>query len=140
MDPRLKHLELIHNVITRLATDSFQLKRWAVALFSGLLAFLFGTESTRHTTILLFPVVVFWGLDGYFLWRERLFRALYDHVRLAQSSATDFSMDVDAFRTGWRRSWCGATLSPTLILFYGALVASILGALFLDRAGEFHDC
>ena len=90
MDPRLKHLELIHNVITRLATDSFQLKRWAVALFSGLLAFLFGTESTRHTTILLFPVVVFWGLDGYFLWRERLFRALYDHVRLAQSSATDF--------------------------------------------------
>ena len=25
--------------------------------------------------------ILFWGLDGYFLWQERLFRALYDHVR-----------------------------------------------------------
>ena len=140
MDAKLKHLDLIHNVITRLATDSFQLKRWAAALVSGLLALLLGTESTPHTPILLLPVAVFWGLDGYFLWQERLFRALYDRVRLLQNPDIDFSMDVDAFRIGWALSWCGAIVSPTLTVFYGALVASIAGVLFLGRGGEFCGC
>ena len=25
------------------------------------------------------PATVFWGLDGFFLWQEQLYRKLYDH-------------------------------------------------------------
>lgn len=60
MDAKLKHLELIQGVINRLAGNSFYMKGWAVVLLSALL------------------VLVFWGLDAYFLWQERLYRVLYD--------------------------------------------------------------
>ena len=66
-------------------------------------------------------VLLFWGLDGYFLWQERLFRALYDHVRLLKEADIDFSMDIHPFKTDRARTWLGATLSRTLIGFYGAL-------------------
>ena len=61
------------------------------------------------------PVLLFWGLDGYFLWQERLFRALYDHVRMLENGEVDFSMRTHAFRVGWQRSWIGATLSITMV-------------------------
>ena len=70
-------------------------------------------------------MLIFWGLDGYFLWQERLFRALYNHVRAKDAADIDFSMDVNTFRTGWIRSWLGATFSRTLISFYGALVVAV---------------
>ena len=66
-------------------------------------------------------MIVFWGLDGYFLWQERLFRALYDRVRQLEESEIDFSMDIGPFRTDYSRTWLGATFSRTLIGFYGAL-------------------
>ncbi len=56
---------------------------------------------------------VFWGLDGYFLWQERLFRALYDHVRVLAEDQVDFSMDVSSFKTGRARTWPGAMFSRT---------------------------
>ena len=67
------------------------------------------------------PVLFFWALDGYFLWQERLFRALYAHVRVLKEDSIDFSMDVSPFRNGWKQNWLGAVLSITLILFYGHL-------------------
>ena len=71
------------------------------------------------------PVLFFWGLDGYFLWQERLFRALYDHVRVQEEGEIDFSMDISSFRAGRARTWLGATFSRTLSCFYGALVLAI---------------
>ena len=57
----------------------------------------------------LVPVLIFWGLDGYFLWQERLFRALYDHIRAMDAAEIDFSMDVSAFGNVPTRTWLGAT-------------------------------
>lgn len=37
-DEQLKHLEFIQNVITRMNTNSFQIKAWAVTIVSALLA------------------------------------------------------------------------------------------------------
>ena len=79
------------------------------------------------------PVLLFWGLDGYFLWQERLFRALYDHVRGLEDGEVDFSMKTNAFRTGWQRSWFGTTFSGTLTLFYGALLAAIAIAVLVNN-------
>ena len=75
MPAKIAHLEMIQGVVNRLAHSSALLKGW-----SALLAFL--------------PAVVFWGLDGYYLWQERLFRNLYKHVRGLADNDIDFSMDV----------------------------------------------
>ena len=81
MEAKLKHLELIQGVINRLATNSFRIKGWAVVLVSAVLVLLARKESIGFVYVGFVPVLVFWGLDGYFLWQERLFRDLYDHVR-----------------------------------------------------------
>lgn len=125
MDAKLKHLEFIQGVINRLATNSFRLKGWAVVLVAALLAVLVREGRLEFATIALAPVVFFWGLDGYYLWQERLYRALYDDVRVRDDTDTDFSMDVIAFRIDYGRTWLGATLSTTLVFFYSALALTV---------------
>ena len=124
MDNKIKHLEFIQGVINRLATNSFQMKGWSVVLVAAILVLLAREDRLDAAFIALLPIVVFWGLDGYFLWQERLYRALYDHARTLEEAQIDFAMNVTPFRTGYRRSWIGATLSITLVLFYGILAAT----------------
>ena len=139
MESKLKHLEFIQGVVNRLASDSFRIKGWSVVLVAALFILLAREGRVDFLAIGLVPVFFFWGLDGYFLWQERLFRALYDHVRTRDESAVDFSMDTSAFRTGWSRTWVGATLSITLVLFYGALITAIALTAFLDISpGQSH--
>ena len=127
MEAKLKHLEFIQGIVNRLATDSFRLKGWTVVLISAVVVLLARTERIEFAHFSVAPVVAFWGLDGYFLWQERLFRALYDHVRQLNASDIDFSMDIRPFRTSHARTWLGATFSRTLIGFYGVLTAFTLG-------------
>lgn len=126
MESKLKHLEFIQGVVNRLASDSFRIKGWAVVLVAALFVLLAREGRVDFVYIGLVPVFFFWGLDGYFLWQERLFRALYDHVRSLDESAIDFSMDTSAYKTDYTRTWLGAALSRTLISFYGALAIAIM--------------
>ena len=123
MEAKLKHLEFIQGVVNRLADDSFRMKGWSVALAAALFVLLARGENPRFTPVALVPVLIFWGLDGYFLWQGRLFRALYDHVRLLEENEIDFSMDADKFRREY--TWLGATFSRTLIGFYAAVLLMV---------------
>ena len=125
MEARIKHLEFIQGVVNRLASDSFRIKGWSVVLIAALFAILAREGRIEFAAVGLVPVIIFWGLDGYFLWQERLFRALYDRVRGMKEADIDFSMDASAFRTGHARTWLGAMFSRTLIFFYGALAAAV---------------
>jgi hypothetical protein len=126
MDQKLKHLEFIQGVINRLSTSSFLLKGWSVVLVSALFALAAPESRTAFVYLAYIPAVVFWGLDGYFLWQERLYRTLYDHVRSQPGGETDFSMDTSGFRSGPGRSWLGAVLSRTLVAFHGVLLVAIM--------------
>ena len=124
MDRKIKHLEFIQGVINRLASDSFQMKGWCVVLVAALFILLAREGRIEFVGIALVPVLFFWGLDGYFLWQERLFRALYDHVRVLKEDEIDFSMDVSALKKDRSRTWLSATFSRTMF-FYGALAIAI---------------
>ena len=136
MENKLKHLEFIQGVINRLAANSFQMKGWAVVLVSAILVLVAREDRLDAACIALVPVVLFWGLDGYFLWQERLYRILYDHVRKRSKNGTDFSLDVCCFRKGRIRSirgWlCATFFSATLPFFYGMLTATIVCATLID--------
>ena len=125
MEKKLKHLQFIQGVINRLASNSFQMKGWSVVLVAAILVLLAREDRLDYAPIALGPVLIFWGLDGYFLWQERLFRALYDHVRVLEDNEIDFSMDVRSFTNGPSRTWLGATFSRTLLFFYVALAVAI---------------
>ena len=136
MESKHKHLELIQGVVNRHATNSFRVKGWTVVLVTALFVLLAKEERLDVAYIALAPVLAFWGLDGYYLWQERLLRALYDHARVMDEREIDFSMDTQAFRTGWKRTWIGATLSVTLVSFFGALIIAIVLVVFNVPGGQ----
>ena len=78
MEPKLKHLEFIQGAVDRFASNSFRLKAWSVGLVAALFVLLAGQDRIELAAVGIVPVLLFWGLDGYFLWQERLFRTLYD--------------------------------------------------------------
>ena len=126
MGSKLKHLEIIQSVVNRLASNSFSMKGLSVALVAAVLIFMGRGGSLQFAYVAGIPIVMFWGLDGYFLWQERLFRSLYDHVRKLDDADIDFSMNVSRFGIDYQRSWLGAVFSRTLIPFYGALVLMVI--------------
>jgi hypothetical protein len=135
MEKKLKHLEMIQGVINRLSTNSFLLKGWSVVLVSALFALSAANTNPAFIFLAYIPAVVFWGLDGYFLWEERKFRKLYDQVRKTEESKIDFSMNTApiADEAG---GWINATISKTLIPFHGVLIVAIIVVMFLSTSAK----
>ena len=124
----VKHLEMIQGVINRMAHNSFLLKGWTVTLVAASFWLTARFDDICPWTIgigVFLLVLLFWGLDGYYLWQERLFRRLYNVVRTKEK--TDFDMDVQSFAKDVN-SWINTCFSPTQWPFYGAL---FLGALLI---------
>jgi hypothetical protein len=133
MESKLKHLEMIQAVINRMAHNSFLLKGWSVTLTAALLALAASNAKPQLILVALFPATMFWGLDGYFLWQERLFRSLYDYVRA--TDLVDYSMDTRSCLTG-TAGWWRTTVSKTLLAFHGVIVLAIVAAAVLAVRGQ----
>lgn len=126
MEAKLQHLEFIQSVISRMATNSFLFKGWAITIAAGLSAFAAADTKAGALSIALVSTFMFWALDGYYLWLERCFIALYNNVAAKDEGSIDFSMTIDKtdavcrwFKTCWR---------PHLWLFYGAIaVVEVVG-------------
>lgn len=124
MEKKLKHLEMIQGIVNRLAHTSFLLKGWSIVLVSALLAAC-AKEMPKPLILLAYlPALCFWGLDGYYLMLERLFRRLYDDVRVLDPDAIDFSM-CTPLPAKPSITWIKAVFSKTLIAYHGVLVLSI---------------
>ena len=105
--------------------NSFLLKGWSVTLSAALFALAAKDANFKLVVIAYYPILVFWVLDGYFLYQERLFRELYDKVRNIHESEIDFTMNTGEFKKG-RNTWAASALSTTLLLFYGTVLVVML--------------
>jgi len=126
---RIKHLEFIQATVSRLGTNSFLVKGWALTLAAGLLALSASRLSWHLAAVGVVPLVCFWYLDCFFLRQERAFRRLYDDVRRPGSTVEPLSMNVAAHlgTMPWREVW----FTPTLLLFYTPLLLADLALLAL---------
>ena len=137
MENKVAHLEMIQRVITRMASNSFLIKRWSVTLVAALFALTAVNMNVLFTCLAFFPIFMFWALDAYFLRQEKLFQKLYDHVRL--SDRVDFSMDTRPFEEQVAGIF-GVVWSVTLQLFHGTItIVVILVTLLLVWVGNMHD-
>ena len=126
---RTKHLEFIQATMNRLSNNSFSLKGWTVTLVAALFALAANDSQQRYAVVAVPPALCFSALDAYDLRQERLFRALYDHAILPDSSLTTFSMDTKLCANKVDR-WSVILRSKTLAPFYGTiLLAAIIGTL-----------
>ncbi len=123
----VEHLKMIQGTISRMTQLSFLLKGWSLTLVVALLAVAANSQNSWFGFIALVPPVVFWGLDAYYLRQERLFRSLYDRVRLGstESGIPAFSMDTslcERAKDSWRNTMC----SRTICWFYVAEVVAVI--------------
>lgn len=132
-EQRIKHLEMIQGVISRLANHSFLVKGWAVTVAAVFFGFAVDSDNATLVGASVAPTLAFWGLDTCFLRSERLFRALFDRVRVVPTDVEPFFMGAtgDAFVRSLRAgsgkapfSWWSTVGRPTLVLLYGGLLAS----------------
>jgi hypothetical protein len=126
MEAKIRHLEMIQGIINRMASNSFLLKGWSLTLVVALIALSVSQTASLFALVALLPCFIFWGLDGYFLRQERLFRRVYDEVRVKNPEEIDFSMKWSKEAGEKEASWFGVCCSRTLFAFHGAVLASIL--------------
>ena len=126
MENKRKHLEFIQGTINRMTGHLIFLRGWTITLIAALLALFVKVTNHNYIYVVYFPVIIFWILDGYFLSQERLFRALYDHVRKLGEKKIDFSMDTSEFKQDKKNSWVFSIFSSTLLFFYLPLLAIVL--------------
>jgi len=124
MEKKLKHLEMLQAVIVRMGNNSFLLKGWSVTLVSVLFAIAIQDKVKIFVALAYFPTLIFWALDGFYLWQERLFRVLYDHVRTLKENQIDFSMDVRKI-DDQKITWGKAMFTDITLLFHLAVLAVI---------------
>jgi len=104
----LKHLEFIQNAITRMNTNSFQIKGWAITIVAATLALYASTKNECFILVGVFPSLIFWFLDAYYLTQERKFRGLYNDVAGVSKKPFDlkpFAMRPDLYVGGKYRYW-----------------------------------
>ena len=69
-EPKMRYLEMIQEVINRMANNSFALKGWTVTLVAGIFT-LSGDALATNFWFLFIPIIIFWGLDEFYMSRER---------------------------------------------------------------------
>ncbi len=119
-----KHLDYIQGIINRLGNNSFLIKGWTVTLVAGIFALSVDDDKNDKIDLLIIsviPVVLFWILDGYFLWQERLFRELYKDVSKQKNEYINFQMNVGPYISG-RNTWMKSIFSKTMNIFYLSLL------------------
>jgi hypothetical protein len=113
---RIKHLEMIQAVISRLAGNSFLIKGWTLTVSAALYGFAVHKPSWRLAAMGIAVSAMFWVLDSFYLRGERMHRCLYDDVRLADNTVPAFSLDTRQYRA--RISRRKTFFSFTLTTFY----------------------
>ena len=134
MENKIKHLEFIQNVITRMNANSFLIKGWTITLISALFALAAKDSNINYALISYIIIPVFWVLDGFYISTERMYRDLYSEVAVKREEEIDFNMNASSFKTKKGRSWIEGIFSQTLIPFYGtALITTILILLYFKK-------
>lgn len=87
------HLQMIQGIIDRMGSNCFSIKEWSLAITVG--TYMFANKTDHYNVVIaIFPLIVLWVLDAYYLLLERQYRALYNEIRQKDEKEIDFNMDI----------------------------------------------
>ncbi|MGY4368754.1 Ca2+-dependent lipid-binding protein [Bradyrhizobium sp. LB1.3] len=78
---RVKQLEMIQNLVTRMAGYGASFKSYCITVCTAVLGFAFTLHRPSVAALALLPLITFALLDAQYLRVERRFRGLFDVVR-----------------------------------------------------------
>ncbi|MGO4998346.1 hypothetical protein [Oceanisphaera sp. W20_SRM_FM3] len=123
MECKIAHLTFIQGVINRMGQNSFFIKGWSVTIVVALFALAAQNSNKLFVLAAFLPVVMFWSLDRFFLYQERLFRKLYEKVANEEIDSNTFTLDTRLVSEDVER--CVA-FSKTLMNFHGSIVVTLI--------------
>ena len=132
------HLNLLQNVIQRMAENSRYCKIWCVTLISATLFFIARTEQPQSVFIAVFPTLAFWLLDAYYLALERGFRESYkEFVAKIHGNELTLSAIYKIHTTGSRFKlfMCSLT-SMSILLCYPVITGVIFLAFIILQSAD----
>jgi hypothetical protein len=92
---RIRYLEMIQSVISRMAANQFQARAWSVALGTAVIGLAASKDGDLRAAILaVLPVLVLWILDAYYLALELKYRSLFDRERTCSDEPPSFRLDL----------------------------------------------
>jgi hypothetical protein len=133
MEAKIKHLEFVQAVISRMSQNSFLLKGWCVTLISALYALAAKDADRNYLFVSYIAIPAFWILDGFFIAVERRYRSLYAEVAKRDAAQTDFDLDASRFAKG-HGLWIAGIFSKTLLVFYPFMMAVAFAVTLLTNS------
>jgi hypothetical protein len=129
---RIKHLEMLQALITRMAGYGAAFKSYCITVTTAVVGFAFTLHRPAVAALALLPVVAFGVADAQYLRVERRFRDVFNLVRKESwDTMPSFEINLQSAPT---QSFVAAASSWSIVWFYlplavGVLVA-VLGAWF----------
>lgn len=124
-ETKIRYLELIQNVITRMANNSFMLKGWAITLVAGIFALASKDSDKSFFLIAYIPVVLFWLMDSYYLQQERLYRKLYNNAIKLKDEDIDMGLTPPSPDYENKTKYLQSVCSKTEAFFYIPLAIAV---------------
>jgi len=91
----LKEVEIVQDIISRMANNQFYIKGWALTLVIGALIL----QGNFYQSLLAFvPWLIFWVYDSYFMRLEKLYRAHYEWLIQNRLKSDELLFDLDRVR------------------------------------------
>jgi uncharacterized membrane protein len=122
----VKHLDYIQSAITRMAGNAFTIKGWSITVTTAVIGVASKSGDEMFAVVGVLPIMLFWGLDAYYLSLERRFRQLFALVadRIASDERTVFNMSPGPVGP---RELFSAIVRPTQLFVHGPLFLAVLG-------------
>lgn len=126
-EQKIKHLEFIEGAINRMASNSFAMKGWMLTIVAALLAIYADSnpKNSLYILIAIFPTIMFWLLDAYYLYIERKYRDLYNLANKDDSKVKPFDMSTEGLG-GFRKYMKSVFLSVSTTPLYGIIIVLLL--------------
>lgn len=120
----VEELKIIQDIIKRMAFNSFLIKGLSITLVVAALLL----KGNKYQVLIAFiPLLVFWFLDAYFLWQERMYRELYKWVVENRLKTEEYLFDMNAYRFKDKvQSKFRIMFSITLCWFYGSIAILVI--------------
>lgn len=129
-EEKRQHLEFIQNIITRMNTNSFQIKGLAITIATALMAIYASTPRVIFIFLGIPPTLLFWFLDSYYLQQERKFRGVYNDVTELKDiiKVRPYEMPIHRYTKEKDKqfSYCNAFFSKTIMWIYLSLLVFLI--------------
>lgn len=132
-EDQIKHLEFIQDAIKRMNSNSFQMKSWGLVIVTALLGSFANTGNKNFVLLAIFPTVIFWFLDTYYLQLEQKFRGVYNDVAGISENPKEikpFAMPIHLYNEKKHSFW-DVFGSFTIMALYLTIIAILLVIYFL---------